>query len=153
MSLDDLKAKLPGAIPPVENKEKAPEEPAAPVVEEKKFQHYHSSLTSMTMISKIGQRINFVGGKFITADPSVIRYLDDEIEMGMREITKGELLTEKEADPMEVFKAKVIAEYLEQQAREAVNAALGVKKDFGDSPTQKLNPSTSELVCAFGLVS
>lgn len=119
-------------------------DPAPPVLEEKKFQHYHSSLTSMTMISKIGQRINFVGGKYITADPSIISYLDGEIETGLREVTKGELLTEKEADPMEVFKAKVIAEYIEQQALDAVNAALGVKKDFGASPLQKLNPSTSE---------
>jgi len=116
-------------------------------VEERKFQHYSSSRLNMAMLTKIGQRINFISGVFITDDQSVIRYLDEEIANGLNIITKGELLTEKEADPMEALKKKHIAEYLEQQAELAKQASLGITRDMGETEEKtRLNPLSSNLL-------
>lgn len=131
-------APVPAPVPSVQ---------APPVVEERKFQHYSSSRLNMAMLTKIGQRINFISGVFITDDKSVIRYLDEEIANGLNIITKGELLTEKEADPMEALKKKHIAEYLEQQAELAKQASLGITRDMGETEEKtRLNPLSSNLL-------
>ena len=76
-----------------------------------KFQHYASSRNCMNLLTEDGSKICFVGFKFITNDQKLISYIDQQISLGMTEITKGELLTADEADPMMQLKAKHFAEF------------------------------------------
>ena len=72
-----------------------PEQPVAPSVPVVKYQHYKSSRISMRMITPTGGRITFTGYEFITRDKDIIDFLDEEISKGLREVTKGELLTKE----------------------------------------------------------
>lgn len=107
---------------------------------EKKYQHYSSSRISMRMISTKGRLINFTNFGFATDDQEVIDYLDNEIKLGLKDITKGALITEEEADPMYAFKQQVIAEH---EAKKAAEAA-GELQNFGGTPgAVDLNVSTT----------
>lgn len=85
-------------------------------VEPIKFQHYSCSRIAMNLITPQGGKIAFVKYAFITADEDLITFLDSEIKNGLREVTKGELLTAEEADPMAVLKKQHFAEFQQQQA-------------------------------------
>lgn len=85
------------------------------------FQHYHCARSSMKMITKTGIVIAFVAHKYITDNKAIINYLDAEIKLGLKVITKGEAMTEEDADPMSRLRREIIAEYLEKEAIE--NAA------------------------------
>lgn len=82
-----------------------------------KYQHYTCSRISMNLITPEGHKICFVNFKFITQDTRLIAYLDEQISFGMRDITKGELLTADEADPMAKLKAQHFAEFQAKQDR------------------------------------
>lgn len=119
--------------------------------EEKKYQHYKSSRVSMRMITTTGRMIAFTNYQFITCDQDLISYLDDEIGKGVNVVTKGELLTHSESDPMEALKRKHIAEYLEKEAEELKQQALGEVKDMGNTKSQEvlaasLKPASSGKV-------
>lgn len=103
--------------------------------EEQKFQHYSSSRSSMRMMTSAGKKISFIGYKLITADQEVIDYLDAEIKAGLGLVTKGELLTSKEADPMEALRRKHIEEYKKEQAQLVADAAAGKLRDMGSTKT------------------
>ena len=108
--------------------------PKATKEPERKFQHYACSRQAMRMITPEGRKITFVGHKYITAEEAIIAYLDAEIANGLRVITKGELLTSLEADPLEALRRKHVAEYLASQKAEE-------KQDMGSTktPAQLLN--------------
>ncbi len=121
----------------------------AVVQEDVKYQHYTSSRISMRIVTPIGRVINFVNYKYITANEELISYLDSQIKAGMNSITKGELLTLKEADPMESLKQRIIDEFLAEQAERAKLAPT--IPNFGDTKTKQelaasINPATSNDV-------
>lgn len=113
--------------------------------EENKFQHYHYSKGATQMITSTGKKFSFVGHKFMTQDTEVIEYLDDCIKSGLKEITKGALLTAEESDPMAEYNARVIKEH---EARKA--AILSPDNDRGNTEdgktTQNLGAASSSDV-------
>ena len=120
-------------------------------VDEKKYQQYASSRNSMKMITTTGRKIIFVGYKYMTCEQDIIDYLDDEISKGLNVVTKGELLTSKEADPMEALKKKHIQEYLAKEQQELTDIALGKTKDMGNTKSKEAiaggaNPTSSKGV-------
>lgn len=111
--------------------------------EETKFQQYSSSRMSMRLITDEGKKVNFCNYTFMTTDQDVIDYLDREKEVALRNIiVKGEMVSAKEADPMEALKKKWIAEHEEQKKEEAAAKAKGELADMGNSK------STEELLSA-----
>lgn len=118
---------------------------------DQKYQHYTSARQSMKMITTKGRKVVFVNYQYITCEQEIIKYLDDEIDNGIKVITKGKLLTSKEADPMEALKTKHIAEFLAAQQQEKKDAALGKTKDMGNTKTKEqlataLKPTSSKGV-------
>jgi hypothetical protein len=108
-----------------------------------KFQHYASSRGNIRLVTAQGIPISFVNFKYITDNAHCIEYLDSEIALGIGIITKGELMTAKEADPMEALRAKFIAEYEAERAAEVPND-MGTTAANGIVPGSiKLNPSST----------
>lgn len=102
-----------------------------PAAEEKKFQMYHSSTPGICLMTPGGKKIAFSHHDLITDDEEVISYIDREIKAGMPFITKGELVTSEDLDPMASLKRKHFEEFLAMEAEEAKQLALGNTKDFG----------------------
>jgi hypothetical protein len=131
MDLDALKKEA-------AKKSYSPESPApketVPSIPEIKYQHYNSSRVAMRMITYGGKAISFANYKFITADPDIIQYLDTEIERGLNTVTKGELLTTDEADPMKALKKAHIQEYLDAKAAET---SANYSADMGNTKSDE----------------
>ncbi len=121
-------------VPTVAHELRAPVTPKD--VEGVKFQHYKAAKTSMRLISSLGTKITFINHEFITCDKDAIDYLNNEIERGLPGITKGELLTREEADPMTALKKQWEEEFKAKQAEAAVQAALGREKDMGETDSK-----------------
>lgn len=114
---------------------------------EVKFQHYASSRIAMNLVTEEGAKLRFVNHQYITSDKREIEYLDDQIDRGLSVITKGELLTAEESDPMAALKRKHIAEYLEKEAAELVAAAKGEVRDLGTTDSKPaISPVSSKGV-------
>ena len=111
-----------------------------------KYQHYTSAKISVTLISTKGKRIAFSNFEFITADQDIITYLDEEIANGIGIITKGELLTSKEADPMSALRERHIAEYLKEQEGDEKDGAKAMGDTKSPTATERLNPLASSAV-------
>lgn len=120
MTETKLKINLPGA------ESITPEE-----VSEPKYQHYNCSKQSMKMLTTKGTPIIFVRGEMATTNKEVIAYLDKEIELGLNVVTKGQLLTAAESDPMTKYRETVIADYLAEQAKNAKKAAAPAASKTG----------------------
>ena len=122
---------------------------------EKKFQHYAYARKSTQMLTETGKKFSFVNYKLVTIDQEIIDYLDAQIAAGMREVTKGELLTSKEADPMRAIKDAAVAEYKAEQAELAKNAALGISPDMGSTKPkyQQSTAASTKTVPAGGSTS
>jgi len=152
IDLENLKANLSTATsehtvepPPVEPEPTAPA-PSAPATSgAQKYQHYKSARVSTRLITTEGKLITFTNYQFITCDQDCIAYLDTEIDAGIKYITKGELLTHEEADPMVALRRKIIAEH--EAAKKlaagpgAYDTPMGNTKD-----TPNMNVLTSEEV-------
>ena len=116
-------------------------------VEENMYQHYACARQSMKMITHGGKKIIFTGYKLITRDQDVIAYLDDEIRKGIRVVTKGELLSTEDSDPMASYRKQVIAEYEAKQAAEKMAAAVGDLPEVGTTEgATSLSPASSKNV-------
>jgi predicted transcriptional regulator len=124
----------------------APEGPEVPESPEAKYQHYACSKSSVKLTTPTGIRIAFTQHQYMTNDESVIEYLDAEIKAGLNIITKGELLTEKESDPLERLREKHIAEYIaaEQAKKEAIGR--GEMRDMGSTGKETMKVATTKDV-------
>jgi len=123
---------------------------------ERKFQHYAYAKAATQMITPLGKKFSFVSGTFITDDSEIMEYLDECIAAGMREITKGSLLTAKDADPMRAVKDAAIAEYKAELAEKVKNEALGNYPDMGTISTEgaaKLGAASTRQVINAGVSS
>jgi hypothetical protein len=113
--------------------------------ESPKFQHYISARPTMRMITPKGKPITFIGNTFITDDPEVIEYLDTELRNKALGITKGELMTAEEADPMAALKARIIAEHEEKKEKEAVDIAKGIVPNYSADDKKDAKPVLNTL--------
>lgn len=127
-----------------------------PKQEAAKFQHYASSRISMRMITDKGKKITFTKFEFLTQDEEIMEYLDAQIKEAKYTgrnlgITKGNLLTYDDIDPMAVLKRKHIAEYLAAEQKELADKATGKAgaKDMGTSKSKNeasINPVSTKQV-------
>ena len=120
---------------------------------EQKFQHYTSSRQSMRMITEEGRKVTFVNYEYMTCEQAIIDYLDMEIGKGLKVITKGEMLTSKEADPMEALKTKHIKEYLAAEMKEAQDKAVGITKSMGNSKSKEQLAAGSKPLSTTGVTT
>ena len=108
--------------------------PVLPVVEiapAELYQQYTSSRVSTCLITPTGKRINFTNYQYYTKDPEIVRYLDREIEGGLKVITKGKKLTAEELNPEAAKKREIIEEFkASQEGRE-----FGDTKDVSERTT------------------
>lgn len=110
---------------------------------EVKYQHYNCAKQATKMITTMGKVVAFTNFKFITKDQDIIDYLNEEIARGLTIITKGELLTHEEADPMSALKKRVIEEYL---AKQAETAAAPLKNMGSTAGASKVGAASSKTV-------
>lgn len=127
------------------NKEKEQKlESKGTLVEKEQFQEYKAARSSVRLITHGGIKVTFTDFRLLTQSPAVMDYLNSEIKAGtLPGITKGELLTLDEVNPMATLKRKVRAELLEEMKKEASDKAEGITRDMGESAMQKLNPANS----------
>lgn len=87
-----------------------------------------------------GQRVQFLGGRCVLEDQTLIDALDMEIARGSPYISRASdaetsLFTD---DPIAVMRAKFIAEYEENRKAQSMDG-----KDFGESVQGSLKPVTT----------
>ena len=113
----------------------------------KKYQHYNCARIAMNMVTEEGKKIRFVNHQYITADELEIAYLNDQIDRGLKVITKDKLMTLEEADPMAALKRKHIAEYLAKESAELVAESKGESRDMGNTESKPaISPASSKAV-------
>ena len=89
---------------------------------ETKYQIYTSSMQAHKLIMPCGKVLHVTKGQFVTCDEAEIAFIDAEIKLGFKYLTKGGTTTSATADPMAAYKAKIgkeaIAEYLAKEQAE-----------------------------------
>ena len=101
------------------------------------YQQYTSVRHGIRIITDKGIRCSFAGGDFVTKDPDVIAYFNEELSKqpsGLPGIAKGELLTTSDLDPMEKLRKKFFAEFQAQADAKKAALALGQSVDMGTTP-------------------
>lgn len=98
-----------------------------------KFQEYKSARVAVRMMTPEGIRITFTGHKFLTQNEAVIAYLDSEIKAGATHITKGEVLTTDDLDPMATLRREMKEEVRKEMEEEAKKKALGIVPNMGST--------------------
>ena len=117
------------------------------LVAKNEFQKYTSSRQAVRLITDNGFRITFTDHTFLTQNEGAIEYLDREIAKGLRSITKGDVLTTEDLDPMAVLRKKFFAEFQEKQAKERADAANGIFPDMGTTAgASTVKPASSATV-------
>lgn len=112
-----------------------------------KYQHYTSARVSMRLVTTAGKPIIFTGYEFLTQNKDLIEYLDKEIKDGLPGITRGELVSLEDKDPMAALKRKIIAEHEAKKEKDAIAAARGESKDMGKTAgASTLNPTSTNQV-------
>lgn len=112
------------------------------------WQQYKSARPSVRTITSSGKRICFTNYEYFTREKDVVEWLDSEISnYGLPGITKGELMSTSERDPMEKLKKQHIAEYLAAEEVAKIATARGEYKDMGSTEKgANINPATSRIV-------
>ena len=88
---------------------------------ETRYNQYFSTRPKIAITMPLGERIYFVGGQYVTDKAKEIEFLDEQIASGhpMIFVQKGnETVTQEQLDPLAAVKAKAVAEYLAQQAKQ-----------------------------------
>jgi hypothetical protein len=115
---------------------------------EQEFQQYRCAKASTRLITTSGFRITFTNFQYLTQNAEAIDYLDSQIACnGIQGITKGDVLTTSDLNPMEALRKTMEASIRKEIAAKAVADALGESKDMGyTDPLAKLNAATSKNV-------
>ena len=117
------------------------------LVAAEKFQEYKAARPSVRLITTGGIRILFTNFKLLTQTKEVIEYLDAEIARGLPGITKGELLTLDDVNPMQTLRREVEAKVRAEIAEEAKQAALGNSRDMGGTEAKaQIAPASTKAV-------
>lgn len=118
--------------------------------EEVLWQQYRSARAATRTITDKGKHIKFTHHEYYTRESDVVEWLDKEIAGGtLPGITRGELVTTSERDPLEKLKKKHIAEYIKEQEEAALAVLRGESPDMGNSKSPgaaSINPASSKLV-------
>lgn len=101
--------------------------------QEEEFQQYKSAKPSIRLITEKGFRITFTNYTYLTQNEDAIAYLDRQIEAGLQGVTKGEVLTTSDLNPMAKLRKELEAQIRAEMAEEAKNAALGITRDMGET--------------------
>lgn len=131
------------------NKEKEKQlEAEGALAAEEQFQEYKASRPSVRLITTGGIRITFTNFRLLTQSAAAIAYLDEEIKSGgLPGITKGELLTMADVNPMQTLRREVEAQVRAELKQEAADAVEGKSKDMGSTEAAaKLNVATTKAV-------
>ena len=112
---------------------------------ETSFNQYFSTRPKISITMPDGGRIYFVGGQYITDKPKEIEFLNEQVALGhpMIYVQKGkETVTQAQLDPLAAVKARAIAEYVEQQAKQqnpardmGATASTGAGSDIATTAT------------------
>ena len=114
---------------------------------EQVFQQYKSARPAIRLVTPTGLRITFTNFQFLTQNEEFIAYLDLEISRGLQGITKGDVLTTSDLDPMQSMRKKVRAELLAELQEEASNAAAGISKNMGETKNRaQISPASTKQV-------
>ena len=117
----------------------------APV--EQEFQQYKSARPAVRLVTSAGLRLTFTNFQFLTQNSDAINYLDSEIAKGLQGITKGEVLTTSDLDPMQSMRKKVRAELLAELHEQASNEAAGKSRDMGETKNKaQISPASTKQV-------
>ena len=118
---------------------------AAPV--EQEFQQYKAAKAAVRLITREGIRITFTNFQYLTQNPDVIDYLDEEIAKGLQGITKGGVLSTSDLDPMQSMRKQARADLMAELEQEALDEAKGVSKDMGETEHKaQISPMSSKSV-------
>lgn len=93
---------------------------------------FKSSILSCKMHTQSGKEINFVRGRYATADKKEIEFLEAEVEAGHPHISvdpKEAEIDSVQVDPVAAIKAKAIADYIAEQAAKVGMDTGSTKQD------------------------
>lgn len=104
--------------------------------------------------------VNISGGRYITDDKAIIKFLDAQIELGHLNLTKADDIMSDEINPMDALRKKIIAEY-EADKKAAATAAVKASTipTAGDADAEstsapvKLNPQATAALAALNAKS
>ena len=116
---------------------------AIPVVKAPAYAVYRNSMPGAAVVFPDGQRAEFLGGRYVTDNQNFINILDSEIARGNIHLRRG---SDEEAlgygdDPIAALRAKIIADYKEDQARIAKELSEG--KQLGNSVQGTINAAST----------
>ena len=119
----------------------------APV--EAQFQQYKSARPAVRLVTYSGLRLTFTNFQFLTQSEEAIDYLDSEIARGLQGISKGDVLTTSDLDPMQSMRKQVRAELLAEIQAAAANEAVGNSRDMGETENKaKISPASTKQVAS-----
>ena len=119
----------------------------APV--EAQFQQYRSARPAVRLVTHSGLRLTFTNFQFLTQSEEAIAYLDSEIAKGLQGISKGDVLTTSDLDPMQSMRKQVRAELLAELKVAAANEAVGNSRDMGETENKaKISPASTKQVAS-----
>ena len=119
----------------------------APV--EAQFQQYKSARPAVRLVTYSGLRLTFTNFQFLTQSEEAIDYLDSEIAKGLQGISKGDVLTTSDLDPMQSMRKQVRAELLAELKVAAANEAVGNSRDMGETENKaKISPASTKQVAS-----
>jgi|TARA_R110000764_G_scaffold58467_8_gene127122 hypothetical protein len=119
----------------------------APV--EAQFQQYKSARPAVRLVTYSGLRLTFTNFQFLTQSEEAIDYLDSEIAKGLQGISKGDVLTTSDLDPMQSMRKQVRAELLAEIQAAAANEAVGKSRDMGETENKaKISPASTKQVAS-----
>jgi hypothetical protein len=108
---------------------------------------FKSALKSMQMITTKGFRILFVNHRYFTDNPDVIKYLDDEIKAGCKDVMvdKEEYWYNPEIhDPVARLRAQMRREIMQEMLAVSGNP----NRNMGESTAGKLNPANTATIAS-----
>lgn len=117
---------------------------------------FFSRMPSCRYVFPDGSEAAFIAGRYATSEGDKIQHLDSEISKGHQYIFRDPLqlaCDESDLDPMEAMKKKIISEYLEQQAAQALTSSTSEQAPLKPASSADLvdTKTPEEIMLAAGL--
>ena len=114
---------------------------------EASFQSYRSARIATKIVTITGITVNFTNHQFITNNKEIIAYLDEAIKAGLSGITRGDVVTSEDLDPMVALRKKFYAEFREAEAkREAELQDFSPAEGSPESSAKKIGMTSSATI-------
>ena len=121
----------------------------SPAAKEQEFKEYKSARAATRLITDTGFRITFTKYTYLTQNEDAIKYLDEQIKLGVPGITYAGIKTSSDLDPMAAMRKKFYAEFEAEQKAKLADAAIGKLPNMGNYEQGNLNPvGTDKAVTA-----